>query len=170
MGQRSANGEALVPAHGDREGVSRAIYGLITVLAVLQAFQLHPPSPWKGAVTLVGTTLTVALIDAYADSIAETLASGRILSRDELARIGRRVLPVFVGAQGPTLALMVSALGLIDIEDAIILAQAIAFVSLFGYGWRVGKLQHEQWVRRLLSGLILVAIGGVIVGIKAAFH
>ena len=45
-----------------------------------------------------------------------------------------------------------------------------AFLYLFGHGWHVGQLLHEHWVRRLVSCLILVAIGGFILGIKAAFH
>jgi hemolysin III len=98
------------------------------------------------------------------------LAHGRTLSWDELRAIGRDVGPILVGAQGPTLLLVLSALGLLDVEDAIDLAQVVAFVFLFGYGWRVGMLLHEHWARRLVSGLILVAIGGFIVGIKAAFH
>jgi hemolysin III len=150
--------------------VSRAIYGLMTVLAVLQVMELHPPSAWQAAVSLFGTTLAVALVDAYADSIAEMLSRGRTLLWDELRAIGRDVAPILVGAQGPTLVMILSALGLLTVDDAIDLAQAVAFLFLFGYGWRVGKLLHEHWARRLVSGLILVAIGGFIVGIKAAFH
>ena len=150
--------------------VSRAIYGLVTVLAVLQVMELHPPTAWQGAVSLFGTTLAVALVDAYADSIAEILAHGRSLTREELRAILRDVGPILVGAQGPTLILVLSALGLFDVEDAIDLAQVVAFLFLFGFGWRVGQLLHEHWARRLVSGLILVAIGAFIVGVKAAFH
>ena len=64
------------PVHGvSGTPVSRAIYGLITVLAVLQIMELHPPSPWQGTVTLLGTTIAVALADAYSDSIAMMLAA-----------------------------------------------------------------------------------------------
>src|SRR5262245_11014147 len=78
--------------------VSRAIYGLITVLAVLQVYELHPPSAWGGTVSLFGTTLAVALVDAYSDSIAEMLSRGRGLSREELRKIGHDVAPVLIGA------------------------------------------------------------------------
>jgi len=46
----------------------------------------------------------------------------------------------------------------------------VAILKLFGYGWRIGKLLHERWPRQLLSGLLLVAIGGLVVGVKAGFH
>lgn len=150
--------------------VSRAIYGLITVLAVLQVMEHHPPSAWHGTVSVFGTTLAVALADAYSDSIAEILSEGRSLSRENLRAIGRDVWPILAGAQGPTLVLLASALGLISVERAISVAQIVAFVMLFSFGLRVGHLLHERWLPRLLSGVVLVAIAGLIVGIKAAFH
>jgi hypothetical protein len=164
-------GESASPAQEVSHAfVSRAIYGLISVLAVLQVMEVHPPSAWSGAISLVGTTLAVALIVAYADTIAKTRSHGRSLAFGELREIWHDVEPVLVGAQGPTVLLVFSGFGLLEVEDAIDLAQAVAFLFLFGYGWRVGKLLHTHWARRPVSGLILVAIGGLIVGIKAAFH
>ena len=57
------------------------------------------------------------------------------------------VTPILVGAQAPTLPLVLAGLGLLDVVDAIDLAQVVAFVLLFGYGWRIGKLLHETWWR-----------------------
>jgi hypothetical protein len=37
-------------------------------------------------------------------------------------------------------------------------------------GLRIGQILHENWLRRIVSGLALVAIAGTIVGIKALFH
>jgi hypothetical protein len=150
--------------------VSHAIYGVITVLAVLQVMEHHPPSAWSGAVTLFGTTLAVALLDAYSDSIAEMMAHGHMLSRGELGRIWRDVRPVLIGAQGPTLFLLLAVIGLLSVETAIDLAEGLSFLLLFVYGLRVGRLLHEGWPRQLLSGLILVAIGGFVVALKAVVH
>ena len=150
--------------------VSRAVYGLITVLAMLQILEAHPPSAWHATVTLFGTTLAVALVDAYSDWIAEMLAEQRKLTRDDIGRILGDVAPVMIGAQTPTVLLLLAALGILEIDTAIQLAQAAAFLLLFGYGWRIGQLLHERRSRQLISGLILVAIGALIVGIKSAFH
>ena len=149
---------------------ARTVYGLVTVLAVLQVMSWHPPSAWSGAIALLGTTLAVALLDAYADSIAEVLTYRRALTRDEAHAIWRDIRPVFICAQGPTVFLALAGIGLLDVDVAITLAQVVAFLFLFGYGWRVGQLMHEHWFHRLLSGLILVAIGGLVVGIKVLFH
>jgi hypothetical protein len=150
--------------------VARSIYGLITVLAVLEALEHHPPDAWRGAVILFGTTLAVALVEAYADSIAEMIARGGGLSRADLVEIAHDVAPVMVGAQGPTIVLALAALGLFTVDAAIDIAQALAFVTLFGYGWQIGQQLHEQRHKQFISGLVLVAIGGLVVGVKAAFH
>ena len=164
-------GEVTTPEQPvSREPVSRAIYGLITVLAVLQVLELHPPSAWRGTLTLFGTTVAVALVDTYCASIAEMIAASRRLSWDDLREIGHDVAPVLAGAQGPTVLLLLSVFGLFSVESAISLAQVVAFLLLFGYGWRIGQLLHEHWLGQLVSSLVLVVIGGFVVGISAAIH
>lgn len=153
-----------------KTAVAKAIYGLITVLAVLVVMDDHPPAAWRGAVTLFGTTLAVALVDTYSETIAGMLAHQRRPSRGELRAIWHDVSPVLVGAQAPTMVLLAAAFGLLSVGLALTVAEAVAFVLLFGYGWRVGTTLHRNRLPQLLSGLGLVAIGGLIVGIKAAFH
>ena len=153
-----------------KTAVAKAIYGLITVLAVLVVMDDHPPAAWRGAVTLFGTTLAVALVDTYSETIAGMLSYRRGPTRGELRRIWRGASPVLVGAQAPTLVLLASALGLLPVGRALTIAEVVAFLLLFGYGWRVGTTLHRDRLPQLLSGLGLVAIGGLIVGIKAAFH
>jgi hypothetical protein len=109
-------------------------------------------------------------VDAYSESIAIMLAESRGLSLDDLRAIRHEVAPVLVGAQAPTLLLLLAAIGLFSVDRALQLAEIVAFLLLFSYGWRVGSMLHERWFKQLLSGLVLVAIGGIAVGIKAAFH
>lgn len=113
------------PPH--RAAAAKAIYGLVTVLAVLVTMEDHPPVAWRGAITLFGATLAVALVDTYSETIAGMLSSQRRLSRDELREIWRDVSPVLVGAQAPTLILLVSAIGLFSVERAITIAEVVAF-------------------------------------------
>ena len=58
--------------------------------------------------------------------------------------------------------LLLSALGLFPVERAITIVEVVAFLFLFLFGY--------GWLRQLISGLLLIAIGGLIVGIKAVFH
>ena len=77
---------------------------------------------------------------------------------------------MLVGAQAPTLVLLLSAVGLFPVETALNLAQGVIVLLLFGYGLRVGQLLHHHWLRHVVSGLVLLAIAGLLVGIKAVFH
>ena len=156
--------------HSVKAGVSRAIYGLITVLAVLQVVMMHPVSPRASAVSLFGATLAVALIDAYSESIAAMLAKGSSLARQEFAELLRDVAPVMIGAQAPTLVLLLAVAGILEHNTALRLAEAVTFLLLFGYGFAVGKLLGGSLARQLANGLVLVAVGAIIVGIKAALH
>jgi hypothetical protein len=150
--------------------VAKAIYGLITVQALLVVMEEHPPTPLSGAMTLLGATLAVALIDTYSEIIAEALAQKHMVSRDEVREILRSVSPVLVGSQAPTLMFLLSAIGLWSVEQAIQLAQLVTFLFLFVFGVQIGRLLHTHWLRQVLSGIFLVAVAGMIVGVKILFH
>ncbi len=154
----------------DSQAIEKAIYGLITVLAVLVVMQQHPPVAWRGAVTLFGTTLAVALVDAYAATISAMLSQRRALADEEKSAIWHSVVPVMAGAQAPTFVLLLSALGFYTVERAITGAEIVVVLFLFGYGLRVGQLLHQHWLRQLISGMALVAIAGLVVTIKVLFH
>lgn len=153
-----------------KPSIAKAIYGLMTVLALLVVMNDHPPIAWRGALTLFGATLAVALVDTYAETIAGMLSEQRGFSGIELREIWRDVSPVLLGAQAPTVVLLLAEFGFFSVERAIVIAQVVCFLLLFGVGWRVGQALHRHWLRQLISGLLLVAIGGLIVGIKAVFH
>ncbi len=153
-----------------RTSVAKATDGLITVLAVLAVLDEHPPVAWRGAVTLSGTTLAVALVDTYAETIAGMLAHQRRLTTTELREIWRDVSPGLVGAQAPTLVLLPSAFGLFPVERPPAIAEVVAFLLLFGHCWRVGKTLYQHWLRQLISALGFVVIGRFIVAVKAVFH
>jgi hemolysin III len=156
--------------HPARSNVSRAIYGLMTVLAVLQVVMEHPDSPWASAVSLFGATLAVALVDAYSESIGAMLVRRRSLDWQEFREVVRQVAPVMIGAQAPTIVVLLSVAGLIEHESALRLAEVVTFVFLFGYGFAVGRMLGGSLARQLASGIALLAIGALIVGIKAALH
>lgn len=150
--------------------IAKAIYGLIAVMAVLQVIDEHPPVPWRGAATLFGTTLGVALVDAYIETITFMFSRQRGPSRTELREVWHAFLPVLVGAQAPTLVLLLAVFGILSIERAISVAQVVALLLLFAYGWRVGQTVHKHPLRQLISGVVLLTIGLLVSGIKAVFH
>lgn len=153
--------------HHDKSYSSKAIYGVMTILAVLEVMAEHPPTAWRAAIVLFGTTFAVALIDVYAESVSYMVQHGK---RPDLREIWREVSPVLVGAQGPSLIMVASAIGLVGIDRAIDIAQVFSFLTLFAFGWKVGRTLHLNAFRQLLSGFVLVAIGALIVGVKVAVH
>lgn len=153
-----------------RSSIASTIYGLVTVLAVIEVLRHHPPSAITSAVTLFGTTVAVALVDVYSEWIASVLAHRRSLSSEEIRDVVREASTVMVGAQGPTVVLILAVIGLLSVETALGVARLVALLSLFAIGFRVGQLLHGGWLKQVMSGLALLAIGAFIVLIKAAFH
>jgi hemolysin III len=98
------------------------------------------------------------------------LSRRRALAGEERGAIWRSVVPVMVGAQAPTIVLVLSALGLYPAERAITIAQIVVAILLFGYGLRVGQILHQHRLLQLISGLALVAIAGLLVAIKVLLH
>lgn len=140
----------------------------MTILAVLDVMGDHPPVAWRAALILFGTTFAVALIDVYAESISLVLTNTG--ERPDLKELWHEVSPVLIGAQAPTMVMIASQLGLWSVERAITISQVLSFLILFGFGFRVGQTLHGTLLRQVLSGLVLVGVGALIVGIKVAAH
>jgi hypothetical protein len=154
----------------DRNYISKAIYGSISVLAVLLVMQEHPPTAWKAALTLFGATLAIALAEAYSSTIAEMIAQKKRLDAKETKEIWRHTRPILLSANLPTLILLLSATGLYGVGLALEIAEYAIYLALFIYGLRVGQLLHGVWWRRVLSGLTALAMGVLIGLIKYFFH
>lgn len=154
--------------HHNKSYSAKAVYGVMTILAVLDLMGDHPPPAWRASVILFGTTFAVALIDVYAESISLVLT--KQATRPDLKELWHEVSPVLIGAQGPTLVMIAAALGLWSVERGVLISQLLSFAILFAYGLRVGQTLHGTWFRQILSGLVLVFIGVLIVGIKVAVH
>lgn len=164
----------LVPRTFDEEesrsSIASTIYGLVTVLAVIEVLRHHPPSAIASAVTLFGATVAVALVDVYSEWIASIMTHRRSLYSGEIRLIVREASTVIIGAQGPTVVLLLSVFGLMSVPTALVVARIVALLSLFAIGFRVGQLLHGGRLRQVMSGLALLAIGALIVLVKAAFH
>jgi hypothetical protein len=165
--ERSPEGAGIAP----HVAIARSVYGLLTVMTVLEAMELHPPHAGReGPEILIGTVLAVALFEAYADAIAGMLVHHRRLSRTELGLTGREAAPLLVGAPLPVAVLVLSALGLLEIHRAIDVAQIVAYATLLLYGWRTARQLDARLAPRLVGGLTFVAIGFLLVAVKSAYH
>lgn len=64
----------------DYSFASMAIYGSLTVMALVVAMENHPPTALRAAAQLFGITLAIAVTKAYAELIADTLDRERRLN------------------------------------------------------------------------------------------
>lgn len=154
----------------DKDFVAKAIYGLITVLAVVLVMEEHPPTAWIAAGTLFGTVLVVALAETYSKTIAEIIAGQRRLDRQEIIEIWQDTRPILLSANLPTLVILLSAAGLYSMQTALLIAKYAIYLALFCYGLQVAHLLHASRWRILLSGLFTAGLGALIGLMKFLLH
>ena len=154
----------------EKLATSEVIYGTITILAVILALEEYASSPWGVTLGVVGTTLTLAFARAYSDSIAEMLHRGRHFERSDLLLIWREARPVMVYSQLPTLAFVLSALGLLPLSLSFTIAKILGMLVLSFAGYLVGKRVGLSRFRSLLSGLTVASLGGLVILLKVLTH
>ena len=154
----------------DKDFVAKAIYGLISVLAMLLTMEEHPPTAWIAAGILFGTVFVLAIAETYSATIAEIIAGQKRLDRQEFMEIWHDTHPILLTANLPTLVILLSGAGLYSIETALIIAKSAIYLALFAYGLQVGHLLHASKWRILLSGLFTAGIGALIGLMKFLLH
>lgn len=150
--------------------ISKALYGSITILAVLLSFKDHQLSAWHGVLLLFGTSLSVALAEAFSETISQVIAGKKKLDQKELVEIWHETRPVLSASYLPILMLLLATVDLFSVSTAVILAEYLIYATLFVYGLRIGYLLHGPKLRMFLAGLFTLAIGGLLGIIKLLFH
>jgi len=151
--------------------VARSIYGLLLVMTVLEAMEIHPPhAGWAGPELLIGTLLAVALAEVYSDVFAGMFVQKKRLCRNDLGHLGREAAPLLIGLPLPVAVLVISALGLVGIHHAIDAAQIIAYGSQLICGWWMARNMGARQAARVAGGITMFAIAFALVALKAAFH
>ncbi len=151
--------------------VARSIYGLLIVMTVLEAMEIHPPhAGWAGPELLAGTLVAVALAEVYSDVFAGMFVQKKRLCRDDLRHLGRETAPLLIGLPLPVGVLVLSALGLVGIHHAIDAAQIMAYATLLFCGWWLARNLGARQAARVAGGVTMFAIAFALVALKAAFH
>jgi hypothetical protein len=154
----------------DYSFASMAIYGSLTVMAVVIAMEDHPPPSLSAAARLFGVTVAIAAAKAYAELIADTLTRGRKLNAEEGRGLLHKVSPILFGAQAPTVVFLMSAFGWFSVETAIQVSRLLVLMLLFVYGLRVGQVLHKTRFVQIASGLAIMSAGAVIAFMNFRFH
>ena len=154
----------------DKAFMAKSLYGSVTLLAVLLSFEDHVPTAGHGASLLFGTALSVALAEAFSESISQVIIGKKRLDRQELHTIWHETRPVLLAAYLPVLVMVLAAVGFFSVPTALMLAKSLIYATLFVYGLRIGYLLHGPKIRMFLAGLFTLGIGGLLGLIKLLFH
>jgi len=112
----------------------------------------------------------VALAKAYAEICERSLPSGKAATWADARDVWRHSQTVLLAANGPTLVFSVAAVGLIEADATLVLAQGLAVLLLawFGgiIGWRLGGK-----MRVAISGAGLAGgLGLIVTALKHVMH
>ena len=103
-------------ALGHGHEVAGIVYGTVVAMATLTAAYANVKDPWELA-AIVWTTLFVLWIaHLYSHGLGESMARGRRLDGAELKSVARRELAILLAAAGPSVPLLLGALGVLRLE------------------------------------------------------
>jgi len=152
---------------GTRERIAGNVYGTIVVMATVTAGAAGHLDAWRLAVLVFSTASVLWFAHVYADGLAESIERGRRLDAPELVEVARREAAIVLACVGPVLALLLGALGVLRDSRAVWLALVLGLVTLAIQGVRYAQIEHLGRRGSVISVLINVALGLVIVGLKA---
>jgi len=155
---------------GSRWGIAGSVYGTIVVMGTLTAGSTGGERhAWKLAVATTGTVVVLWLAHVYSHSLGESLERERTVTRREFAAIARREAAIPLAAVAPITMLVLGALGIIGEGTAVWIALAIGVVTLGAQGIRYARAEHLGVTATIVAVSVNVALGLVIVAMKAAF-
>jgi len=161
---------ATVERHLGSRQVARVIYGAIIGLALVVAFEAHPPSDGAVAGSLVATAVAVALAEVYSEVVGTETRTRRRVRQEELAHFWHDAVAVFFGVGFPAVFFVLAMAGALETDTAFTLAKWSG-VGLIGfYGFCAARLAGAGLPRSLLQAFAVAAVGAVLIGVKALLH
>jgi hypothetical protein len=162
--------DATQGSAGPRSG---GLYGAVLVLAVITALTKGDHDHTDVAVVLGGvlvTTIVFWIVHVYADTLAARVAEPGRRWRDLAQEHGRHDITIIEAAIPPGLPLLLGTLGVLSRSVAIWGAIAVGLLDLFAWGALLGRALAYGLSRTIAIGLLNVALGGVMVGLKVLVH
>jgi hypothetical protein len=150
---------------------SGGLYGTVLVLAVIIA--LTKSGKAEASIVLGGvlvTSLVFFVVHVYADTLASRVRYPDHNLADLARRHGHHELPILGAAIGPAIPLALGAVGVLSRQQASWAAIAMGLLGLFGWGVAVGRALGYRQGGALVVGVLNVALGGVMVGLKVLVH
>ena len=151
--------------------IDEAIYGLIlatSIIAVSREYSADDAG--VTAVTLVATAGVFWLAHVYAAGLAVQIRDQRPPTRAELRAIVSQQWPLVQAAILPTLILLLGVVGLIGDRTASTAALISCVVELAVAGLGAARASGASGPLVLISGVVSLAFGLLIVGLKILVH
>ncbi|MGI5404643.1 hypothetical protein ACQEVG_35330 [Streptomyces sp. CA-135486] len=143
------------------------IYATITLTAVVVTLaEAEAPDHLEAGLTVAVSALGVWLATLVADEQAHRAVSGRSANRTEIRTALHVSSPLLLSAVGPLVLIGMSALGVVGLETALMTAAGVEVVTLFLWGWWIGRRMGNGPLSALISGLLDTAIGVGVVTVK----
>jgi len=119
------------------------IYGTIVVLAaMIEGQQAYRDGTGHVALIVLLTTVVFWLAHVYAHSLAQSVSTGRRVSRRDVLSIAHRESSIIEAAVLPVAMLGLGKLGAFSLHTAVWLAIACAVAVLVAQGLRYARLEH----------------------------
>ncbi|AWK13207.1 hypothetical protein DDQ41_29840 [Streptomyces spongiicola] len=143
------------------------IYATITITAVTVALsETAHPAHLESALTVAVTALGVWLATLVADEQSHRALTGRGATLGEIRAALYVSSPLLLSAVGPLVLIGVSALGVLELDAALLLSAVLAAASLFVWGWRTGLRMGNGPLSAVVSGIVDTLIGMAVIAVK----
>lgn len=162
----------FLASHLDSREVSRVVYGAIIGLAVLLAFEAHPPTPAPAAIaaSLVATALAVALAELYSELVGLETRERRRVSGAERRHLRGETVAVAFGIAFPAVFFVLAAAGALAEDTAFAAAEWTGLGLIGAYGFAGARLAGARLPLALLQAAGVMLIGALLIGLKALVH
>ena len=157
-------------AHLRSRAVSRVIYGAIVGLALVVALEDHPPAAGATAATLLAAAAAVAFAELYSELLGTRIRLGQGVDRGHRVLIVENVTAVAIGAGFPAAFFLLAATGAIELDSAFSLAKWSGLGLIGFYGFWAGRLSGSDVMSSILQATAVVAIGALVIAVKALVH
>jgi hypothetical protein len=152
---------------GSRESISGTVYGTVIVMATIAAGSKGGLSASVLLATMVTTVLVLWVAHVYAAGLEESIQAGRRLDWPEFADVARHEWSIALAAVPPGVPLLLGALGVLESATAAWLALGAGIVVLAAQGVRYASLERLSPLATVFTVTLNVALGLVIVLLKA---
>lgn len=148
------------------------VYVTFTALAVLMALTSHgeAPSPGAAALSLLVTTVGILLAGFAADLISHATVHSAVPTRADLQHMLKVSVGAFGAVIGPFILLGLAAIGVVTIETALFIGQALLIAALAIFGLLALRRMKLGLARTLLLTAVLAGIGVLAVVLEVVAH